>query len=295
MLIVYTYFWSNLRVDNIIGIMLIRKKTSILNLTLNYFLFRNLKSWCVVNRINCWLVCMDDKAKIPIGDPGSPEAATQHMNRALSTNKVTLEASDHNYHSCNLTPSVNLLIKDIPESPNESFYTGQPWVGIKDSIFEASNPLRHIVELITVLRSENYEFPPYLSLFSDGGGDHNITFLYVQCCLLALFVIGDFDVLNVGRCAPNQSFINPAERCMSLLNNGLQGLSLERDHTGPFEGVLKSCSTMKSIQIKATEQQGLRLVHDIYRASQDIGRIFIQRSTTEGYSCQDLHTVRKRY
>ena len=58
---------------------------------------------------------MDDKAKIPIGEPGTPEAATRHMRKAITTKKVTLESSDHNYHSVNMTSSVNLIC-DIPDS-----------------------------------------------------------------------------------------------------------------------------------------------------------------------------------
>ena len=54
------------------------------------------------------------------------------------------------------------------------------------------------------------------------------------------------------------SFVNPTERCMSLLNIGLQGLALEIDNAGPFESTIKSCSTIKSIHRKATECQGLK-------------------------------------
>ena len=146
------------------------------------FHFRNLKSWCVVNKENITLICMDDKAKIPVGQPGTPEAATSHMQKAWTAKGVTLESSDHNYHAINLTPSVNLLC-EIPEDVTGSFYTGQIYVGIKDAVFEASDRLRHVVELLSVLRTEKgiNSLSPYLVLFSDGGGDHNLTFLYVHC------------------------------------------------------------------------------------------------------------------
>ena len=104
----------------------------------------------------------------------------------------------------NLTLSVDLIC-DIPDTLFGSFYSGQVYVRLKDSIFEGSDPLRHVTELLSVLKHENETFSPYLVLFTDGGTDHNLTFLYVQCILLALFKIGDFDVLNVGRCAPYQS------------------------------------------------------------------------------------------
>ena len=74
---------------------------------------------------------MDDKSKIPAGEPGTPEAATSHQRRTFSRSNIDLVASDHNYHSVNLIPSV-ILNCQIPDSPNSSFYTGQIFVGIKD-------------------------------------------------------------------------------------------------------------------------------------------------------------------
>ena len=117
----------------------------------------------------------DDKAKVSVGEPGTPEPATNHNRKALTKKNVELEASDHNYHVANLTPSVTFMV-ELPDEATKSFFTGQIFVGIKDSIFQGSDPLRHIVELISVIRSQNIAVPPYLCIFSDGGGDHNITF-----------------------------------------------------------------------------------------------------------------------
>ena len=160
---------------------------------------------------------MDYKPKIPAGNSGVPEAATSHMRKAVTTKKLILESSDHNNGSVNLTPSVTLLC-DLPEKVTGSFFTGQVYVGIKDSIFEPSDPFRHVVELLSVLWKEEENFFQYLTIFTDRGGDHYIKYLYVQCVLLPLFKIGNFDILDVVRCSLNQSWINPAERCMSLLN-----------------------------------------------------------------------------
>ena len=199
---------------------------------------------------------MDDKAKIPIGEPGTPEAATRHMRKAITTKKVTLESSDHNYHSVNMTSSVNLIC-DIPDSATGSFYRGQVFDGIKDSVFEGSDPMRHIVELLSVLRANSLT-SIHMVMFSDGGADHNLTFSFVQCVLLALFRILDLDALNVGRCAPCQSYINPAGRVMSILNIGLQGLALERDGAGAFEKEISSCQSMKSLRAKDELHHELR-------------------------------------
>ena len=184
-------------------------------------------------------MCMDHKAKIVIREPGCLESPTQHMKKALTTANITLEASDHNFHVASVTSSVNLICT-ISSEPLESFYGGQVFVGLKNSIFQPSDPLRHVVELTDVLHDEFATIPPYLVLFTDGGGDHNITFLFNQCVLRALFKILDVNILNVGRCAPCQSYINLAERVMSLINIGFQGLSLDRSNAGPFETVLSS-------------------------------------------------------
>ena len=119
---------------------------------------------------------MHDKANIPVSEPGTPEAARSHQRRVLSRSNIDLEAFDHNYYFVNLTLSV-ILNCQIPDSPNSSFYTDQIFVGIKDSVFEGSDPVRHTIESLDVLRSEHNEFPSYLSIFTDGGADHNITFL----------------------------------------------------------------------------------------------------------------------
>ena len=202
---------------------------------------------------------MDNKSKIPISEPGNPEAATSHMRKALTTASTELEATNHNYHVGNLTPSLNLIC-DIPQEASDSFYSGQIYVGLKNSIFQTSDPFRHAVELIDVLRNnyQDYQIPSFLCLFTDGGFDHNIKYLFAQCALLALFKVCNFDILNVGRCASYHSFVNPTERCMSLSNIGLQSLALKRDNAGPLVSPIKSCSTMKSIRIKATACQGLK-------------------------------------
>ena len=39
----------------------------------------------------------------------------------------------------------------------------------------------------------------------------------------------DFDMVILGRCAPGHSYINSAERIMSILNIGLQNVALQRE------------------------------------------------------------------
>lgn len=61
------------------------------------------------------------------------------------------------------------------------------------------------------------------------------------------------------RCAPRQSWTNPAERIMSILNIGLQNVSLERQEAGrEIEMLLKGCISMSDIKEKCTSNAILR-------------------------------------
>lgn len=55
----------------------------------------------------------------------------------------------------------------------------------------------------------------------------------------------NLDMLIHVRCAPGHSWTNPAERIMSILNIGLQNVSLERKEAGrEIEMLLKGCNSM---------------------------------------------------
>ena len=78
-----------------------------------------------------------------------------------------------------------------------------------------------VIDIIDQLHSVQ----PILAVYTDGGPDHRPTFLSVQLSWIALF--RKLKLVAV-RTAPGQSFINPVERVMSLLNVALYGVSLER-------------------------------------------------------------------
>ena len=51
----------------------------------------------------------------------------------------------------------------------------------------------------------------------------------MQISFLYLFFHSDFDMLIALRTAPYHSWANPAERIMSIINLGLQGVAIMRD------------------------------------------------------------------
>lgn len=105
--------------------------------------------------------------------------------------------------------------------------TREKYIGIKESAFEPSSPLRHASELSRLIRRDA-ELKPILFLYTDGGPDHCLPFLSVQLSLIALFLSFDLDYLCAARTAPYHSWRNPVECIMSVVNLGLQCVGLER-------------------------------------------------------------------
>lgn len=145
-------------------------------------LLKYLKSFTVKFRHLTTYASIDDKAIIPLGEPGLPiSTGVRGHNRSI----VPLQresapvALDHDFHVHGIVPSVSFFVS-VPESASDSFYTGKAFVCCKDKVTQASDPFRHSSELASILRmnmSEDRTVPdkPVLVIVSDGGPDHRIT------------------------------------------------------------------------------------------------------------------------
>ena len=119
----------------------------------------------------------------------------------------------------------------IPQSPLDSFFSGQVYVVNKNKVTQPSSALRHSAELLKIVLQEccaTSSNKSVLVVMSDGGPDHRLSYGSVQVALLALFICLNLDVLKAVHTCPYQSWSNTAERVMSLLNLALQNVSLER-------------------------------------------------------------------
>ena len=77
--------------------------------------------------------------------------------------------------------------------------------------------------------------------------------------MICLFLYGDFDFLVAVRTALNHSWTNPAERIMSILNLGLQGVALKRDQmSSESEALFDMANTLDDIRKKAQEFNELK-------------------------------------
>jgi hypothetical protein len=142
-------------------------------------------------------------------------------------------------------------------------------VCLKDSIFEGSSPTRHTAEL-GMLMKKMFPNAVALVMYTDGGPDHNNKHQSVRLGLLSLFMELDLDTMVVMRTAPTQSWGNPIERVMSVLNLGLQGVALARDELvgGTFEKEFKKCNGMSAVRLVA-KQHETNIVEDVPNAEMD--------------------------
>lgn len=202
----------------------------------------------------------DDKAKVPVGEPDVALSTGVRGKMCIAPVETTVAAADHDVnHKGSLTPSV-LLQCEIPPSVDNSFVRGQVTVFVNDSVFQTSNPFRHAVQLIQTVRERECEQTPSVLLkFTDGGTDHRNTLESVKCAMICIFKVLDIDFLVAARCAPGQSWTNPAERVMSILNIGLQNCSLSRQRVDDdVEKALKKCNGMDDMRSSVLLQPSIR-------------------------------------
>lgn len=96
---------------------------------------------------------------------------------------------------------------------------------------------------------------PILCLYTDGGPDHNTTFLATKIALINLFLAKDLDMLIAVRTPPYHSWKNPVERIMSIINIALQAVGLMRSGMSEdLEKCISNCKTVKEIR-EACEAQ----------------------------------------
>lgn len=140
-----------------------------------------------------------------------------------------LSALDHDMNTTSITPSVVLQCK-IPDSIGYSFVRGTVTTFVNDTVLEAPSPFRHAAQLQKIL--EDNQKPSIILKYTDGGTDQRNTLESVKCAIICLFRGFDLDMLVAVLCGPGQSYVNPAERVMSVLNFGLQNVATERNQNG---------------------------------------------------------------
>ena len=248
-------------------------------------LFRYLKEFCVKFREITTLVCMDDKHTMKIGEPGLPLAAIERGKTVLVAMGTRFQVADHDFSRFSMIPSVILHV-DIPDVVEESWYRGQAHVGLKEHAFEPSSPLRHATELHQVVENDPN---PILALYTDGGPDHRTNLLSVQTALICLFLQEDRDMVVAVRTPPYNSWKDPAERVMCVLNIAAQSVGLMRTSTD-IEGVLVNCSGLKKLRALNEENPGLQVKEKVLESVQPCKDLLADRFRRVTFSKNPLQT-----
>ena len=207
--------------------------------------YKYFRTKAVEMKSKCALYFCDDKAKVPVGSPGHPVSTGVRGKKTIAPSATALSALDHDMTNCSLTPSV-FLKGEIPDTIENSFVRGQVTTVINDSVFQTSQPFRHAATLLKLLEGKDFKV---LMKYTDGGTDQRNTLESVKCASICLFLELNLDMLILCRCAPGQSWLNPAERVMSILNLGLQNCALEREKGDEhMENYIKKCNSMASMR-----------------------------------------------
>uniref|UniRef100_A0A1X7SZ43 Uncharacterized protein n=1 Tax=Amphimedon queenslandica TaxID=400682 RepID=A0A1X7SZ43_AMPQE len=131
-------------------------------MSLLFFYCRYMREYVLLVRDHCSLICVDDKHKVKVGEPGFPVASAERGRRVAVRADENFVVGDHDFTKFGLIPSVTFIIK-IPDEICGSWYDGKVYVGLKDSVFEPSSPICHMTELYqTILKTETHKSLYYL-------------------------------------------------------------------------------------------------------------------------------------
>lgn len=96
-------------------------------------------------------------------------------------------------------------------------------------------------------------------LYTDGGPDHQLTYISVQLTLIALFLARDLDMLVAVQTPSYHSWCNPVERIMSILNLALQSVGfMQVNMDCQFENKMSKCSSMEDVRRQAEVTPGFK-------------------------------------
>ena len=235
----------------------------------------------------------DDKTGIPVGR-SVPVSATQHNTlRAIVSENTRVLAADHDWKSEKIVPSVTSEF-NIGESVGDSLFSGgvdgkgRHSVALHDATFQKSTAFHHAACLLNYLKSaasrdmqleeqDHIQLPimPYsLLLETDGGPDHNTTFVQNQLALFALFLLSGVDKFSAIRGCPGLSFLNTVERTMSVLNLGLANLALKIEgDQWLMDNVLAGTASMKGVReaINDYDKEKVQVIDILRRQEKVVG------------------------
>ena len=124
------------------------------------------------------------------------------------------------------------------------------------------------------------DLDPMAVMFSDGVPDHNVKHASVQAAIAAYFRGGDFDYVCFIRTCPGNSWRNPVERVMSILNIALSGVAVAReviadDPDGLVEKMVRAANTLTKMRTLLSERPELE--ERVLQSCESIKRVIMDR------------------
>lgn len=148
---------------------------------------------------------------------------------------------------------------NVPSQPEGSWYIGKVKIVVQYSVFQKSTAYRNAAATVRLAQEDPSGWKPIHVNYSDGGTEHRTLLVKVQLSLIAIFKMLGLDMLIACRAAPGQSWQNPVERVMAILNIGLQNCALERNKTAEdMENLLKRCSSMENLLKRCSSMAEIR-------------------------------------
>jgi hypothetical protein len=89
--------------------------------------FRYMREYALLFRQHCMFICLDDKHRVQVGEPGYPVAASERGRRVPVRSDEYFLVGDHDFTKFSLIPSVAFVI-DIPENTSDSWYSGMCFI-----------------------------------------------------------------------------------------------------------------------------------------------------------------------
>ena len=121
--------------------------------------------------------------------------------------------------------------------------------------------------------------------YHDGGPDHNVRHVRNKLSNIAYFLRRDLDMLITVQTPPSHSWKNPVERCMSILNLGLQSVGIMREETENYEQLLKSANSLTAIRKLAEEDPAVEeeVIASVQPMIEMLEKIFMRLTLGENH------------
>ena len=102
--------------------------------------------------------------------------------------------------------------------------------------------------MYNILLGHCLEIPILFIYTADGSPDHRVTYTSVKLSIVCLFKKICLDYLCVMRTAPYQSYRNPVERIMAIVDLGLQAIATARtEMPKEMEEEAERCNSLKAL------------------------------------------------